>query len=113
MRREMNKRDWRYARLMRAGISHVIRQTARAGFRVDGIRLNKHDRKILRKANPTGSYMLAGVPLVEDDDGEFAPYSKKFFLITNAPKDGAEMMKDIQGVEFPDDFEWPTPKDDD
>jgi hypothetical protein len=98
---------------MRSGIIHIIRQTARQGFRVDAIKLHKNDRKILRNANPTRSYMLAGVPLEVDEEGKHAPYSKQFTLITNAPKGGGEMMKGIQGVEFPEDFEFPEPKDED
>jgi hypothetical protein len=109
----MNKRDWRYARLMRDGITHIIRETARQGFRVDAIRLHKKDRKILRNANPTRSYMLRGVPLEVDDENRLEPYSKQFYLITNAPKGGAEMAKGIRGVEFPEDFEWPEPPDED
>jgi hypothetical protein len=95
---------------MKRGIVHIIRESARAGFRVDAIRLNKHDRKILRNANPTRSYMVAGVPLQVDEEGKFAPYSKQFYLITNNPEGGEEMARSIRGVEFPDDFEWPEPK---
>jgi hypothetical protein len=105
----MNRRDWRYARLMRHGIAHIIRETAKAGFRVDAVKLNKNDRKILRNANPTRSYMICGVPMEVDEEHKYGPYSRKFFLVTNAPKGGGEMMKGIRGVEFPEDFQFPEP----
>lgn len=106
----MNRRDWRYAQKMKSGITHIIRQAAKAGFRVDSVVLNAHDRKLIRNANPTRSYMVAGVAMEEDQEHRFAPYCKEFVLVTNAPQDGGEMAKEIQGVEFPEGFEWPEPK---
>ena len=101
----MNKRDWKYARVLGGGIKHAIREMAHAGFRVDRIIVNKQDRKILRNANPTRSYMIAGVPLEADEQGEMEPYSKSFRTITNAPEGGNEMLRGMSGFEIAEDVD--------
>lgn len=106
----MNRRDWRYAKLMRNGITHIIREAAKQGFRVDAVRINKHDRKLLRNANPTRSYMIAGVPVEVDEENNFAPYSRQFHLITNQPEGATDMARQMRGIKFPKDLDM-DPKD--